>query len=473
MNVSQAIELASSLFIPEFLLADGISAVEAEREKTEEAIRILREEWFSVQEGSESFSFDLVRDLADRNRTLCDLICTSDNPDARALSSRIQRSSGQNLSRWLSDKDLIRGIAAMQQRPASKIVREIAGSLDNLAASYMAAPITGNVLGIDLETTSRNPDRGYIINVGWEMMELTSDGNPTDAKAVWCGLPPAWDGRPVPLEKIHHITTKMLAGKMPFRRDKKLQKHLIELMSSYPYMAHNASFEDSWLTLNLDGYAEGRKAGTIIPIDTRDICRRLDKEAAGLPRESHPASLENWARRRGTLNDNEAEQHLGLDDTDLMLRTVQAEFTLRNMFGKSDSKIEEVSSDASAFLLPNHQTAINQVAAGLIPALNDAAAKGNLSTWAYEWISTAIRQLRSELADKVHLTNNKNGFVATISTNSGSKEAQILQAQSDPTNSDQKELATAMATFAALLAQTAAQGSLPACPVTLDCNFSS
>ena len=39
MNVSQAIELASSLFIPEFLFADGVGAVEAERERTEEAIR--------------------------------------------------------------------------------------------------------------------------------------------------------------------------------------------------------------------------------------------------------------------------------------------------------------------------------------------------------------------------------------------------------------------------------------------------
>ena len=27
-------------------------------------------------------------------------------------------------------------------------------------------------------------------------------------------------------------------------------------------------------------------------------------------------------------------QHLGLDDTDLMLRTVQAEFNLKNLFAK-------------------------------------------------------------------------------------------------------------------------------------------
>ena len=50
-----------------------------------------------------------------------------------------------------------------------------------------------------------------------------------------------------------------------------------------------------------------------------------------LPRDSRPASLENWARRRGTLAADEAERHLGLDDVDLMLATVLAEFSERNM----------------------------------------------------------------------------------------------------------------------------------------------
>ena len=45
-----------------------------------------------------------------------------------------------------------------------------------------------------------------------------------------------------------------------------------------------------------------------------------------------PAALENWARRRGTLAASENEVHQGLDDTDLMLKTVQAEFVARNCF---------------------------------------------------------------------------------------------------------------------------------------------
>ena len=136
----------------------------------------------------------------------------------------------------------------------------------------------------------------------------------------------------VPLENIHHITWADVDGKIPFRENKALQTKLLKLMKKYPMMAHNAAFEDSWFMLHLDGYAEARKAGKIIPIDTRDICRRLDPEARILPRESSPASLENWARRRGTLKPSEKERHLGLDDVDLMLRTVQAEFKERNMF---------------------------------------------------------------------------------------------------------------------------------------------
>jgi hypothetical protein len=118
----------------------------------------------------------------------------------------------------------------------------------------------------------------------------------------------------------------------PLRQNSKMQKAILAALTAFPYMAHNAAFEDSWFMLNVDGYAEARKAGKIVPIDTRDICRRVDPEVRLLPRETHPATLENWARRRGTLSKNEKERHLGLEDVDLMLATVQAEFSERKMF---------------------------------------------------------------------------------------------------------------------------------------------
>ena len=84
--------------------------------------------------------------------------------------------------------------------------------------------------------------------------------------------------------------------------------------------------------MQVGGYSEARKAGRITPMDTRDICRRNDPEDETRPHDSKPATLENWARRCGTLKANQKETHLGLEDVDLMFRTVQAEFAERNMF---------------------------------------------------------------------------------------------------------------------------------------------
>ena len=122
-----------------------------------------------------------------------------------------------------------------------------------------------------------------------------------------------------------------LAGETASRRLQRAEALLMAL-ATFPYMAHNAAFEDSWFMLHLDGYAEARKAGKIVPIDTRDICRRIDPEVRTLPHDAKPAALETWARRRKTLKANEKEKHLGLEDVDLMFRTVEAEFAERNMF---------------------------------------------------------------------------------------------------------------------------------------------
>ena len=151
------------------------------------------------------------------------------------------------------------------------------------------------MLGIDIETTGRAPERGYIINVGWELMDLKSDAVPRDPQAYYCGIPEMYRETGVPLADIHHIQWSDLEGKTPFRQDVKLQKELLKLMKRYPIMAHNAAFEDSWFMLHLPGYAEARRAGKIIVIDSRHICRSIDGEVR------KPAELGAPARhaRRG------------------------------------------------------------------------------------------------------------------------------------------------------------------------------
>lgn len=320
MNLTQAIEHANAFVFPAFLSDD--QARTAEREKNEEALSLLTEAWMSAPCGSEPFPFDLVRGLADRNRELCDIIGEQ----------RLRELRGTSLAMRLSDDDIVRSAAALQHRDVADVRRSAGPGLRDMGIAYIEAPVSGMVAGVDIETTSRYPDRGYIINVGMQFVKLAPKGRAKKGYATYCGLPDLYEQAGVPLADIHHISWADLKGKKPFRQNAELQKALLMAMETFPYLAHNAAFEDSWFMLHLNGYAESRKAGRIVPVDTRDICRRIDPEVKTLPHDSRPAALETWARRRKTLKANEKERHLGLDDVDLMFRTVEAEFAERNMF---------------------------------------------------------------------------------------------------------------------------------------------
>ena len=319
MDLSQAIECASAFVFPGFLADDASLA--AERSKNEEALAVLRDAWSSAEPGHEPFGYDLILSLADRNRDVCD----------RYGIERLRDASSPNLARKLSDADLVRACATLQHRPVEQVAALAGQGAADLNVAYVDAPVSGMVMGIDIETTDRDPARGYIINVGLEFMTIESGAKPHDAHAAYFGLPQMYEQKGVPLADIHKIQWSDVEGKQPFRENKAIQKAILTAMCAYPYMAHNAAFEDSWFMLHMDGYAEARRAGRILPIDTRDICRRIDPEVRTLPRDSRPASLENWARRRGTLAAGESGRRLGLDDVDLMLATVLAEFSERNM----------------------------------------------------------------------------------------------------------------------------------------------
>lgn len=320
MELSQAIDLASAFVLPG-LVSDEAS-LQAERMKNEDAIKTLMDAWRSAPAGKEPFGFDLVLSLVDRNRDVCD----------RIGAERLRDTSPSALARKLPDADLVHAVATMQRRPDAEVTAIAGPGLEDLNIAYVDAPVSGMVMGIDIETTDRDPARGYVVNIGLEFMDLAAKAKPHDAFAGYCGIPPMYAEKGVPLEFIHHITWDDLEDSKPLRANAPMQKALLAAMCAYPFMAHNAAFEDSWFMLNIAGYAEARKAGKICVIDSRDICRRVDPEVRILPRESRPATLENWARRRGTLAADESEVHLGLDDVELMLRTVQAEFAERNMF---------------------------------------------------------------------------------------------------------------------------------------------
>lgn len=320
MELSQAIDLASAFVLPG-LVSDEAS-LQAERMKNEDAIKTLMDAWKSAPAGKEPFGFDLVLSLVDRNRGVCD----------RIGAEKLRDTSPSALARKLPDSDLVHAVAAMQHRPDAEVAAQAGPALEDLNIAFVDAPVSGMVMGIDIETTDRDPARGYVVNIGLEFMDLAAKAKPHDAFAGYCGIPAMYAEKGVPLEFIHHITWDDVKDVKPLRANAPMQKAILAAMCAYPFMAHNAAFEDSWFMLNIAGYAEARKAGRITVIDSRDICRRVDPEVRTLPRESRPATLENWARRRGTLLAGESEVHLGLDDVELMLRTVQAEFAERNMF---------------------------------------------------------------------------------------------------------------------------------------------
>ncbi|WP_455139204.1 3'-5' exonuclease [Thermophilibacter sp.] len=319
MDLSQAIECANALVFPGFLVDDA--SLSAERARNEEALSTLLAAWREAPAGKEPFSFELVRSLADRNRDVCD----------RFGIERLRDVSTTCLARSLSPADLIHAVAVLQHRTDAQVAALAGPDARDLNVAWVDAPVSGPVVGIDIETTDRDPSRGYIINVGLEFMTVGPKARPHDPFAAYFGLPAMYAEKGVPLADIHKIQWSDLEGRPAFRDDKRAQQAILAALTAYPFMAHNAAFEDSWFMLHIDGYAEARKAGRVTVIDTRDVCRRVDPETRLLPHEQRPASLESWARRRGTLKPHESERHLGIDDVELMLATVQAEFKERNM----------------------------------------------------------------------------------------------------------------------------------------------
>ena len=72
MKVQDALDYANSYYFPELIFGSGYEVVEAERLKGEDAMKTLDTEWRAAEE--EPFSYDLVRELGDRNRAVCDAI---------------------------------------------------------------------------------------------------------------------------------------------------------------------------------------------------------------------------------------------------------------------------------------------------------------------------------------------------------------------------------------------------------------
>ena len=79
-------------------------------------------------------------------------------------------------------------------------------------------------MGIDIETTSRFPELGYIVNVGFEFWNLGRNTVAVEPHTAYFGIPEMYKEKGVPLADIHQITWKDVEGKKSFRDDKKAQE---------------------------------------------------------------------------------------------------------------------------------------------------------------------------------------------------------------------------------------------------------
>lgn len=206
--------------------------------------------------------------------------------------------------------------------------------------AYLPGRDVDNVMGIDIETTGTDPARVYIIDVGFEYMNMISPrpaaaptgyqyeqsyyetGDAYGQSRLSFGVPAenATLGNPLILDLTGIDVRDRAFGFRLFDEWPEAQIGLLQRLEQQPYVAHNARFEHSFFMLNVAGYAESYRAGKITIIDTLPMSRRWDE--GSIPDDEHPYgnnTLDAYAKRQGALDESKSERHLGLEDTHIML----------------------------------------------------------------------------------------------------------------------------------------------------------
>lgn len=219
--------------------------------------------------------------------------------------------------------------------------REAARPKDYWREVFLPGRDVDKVMGIDLETNGTEPYRAYIIDVGFEYMNMRSP-RPADAPTGYEYDKDYYEGGDaydqhrfsfgVTDEAARHgnpfiiqltgidIKQRVGAAYPMFDEDAEAQADLLKRLTAQPFVAHMATFEHSFFMLNVKGYAEAYRNGHVTIIDTLPMSRLWDEDS--IPSEEHPDGdnrLDAYAKRQGALREDDAERHLGLEDTHIML----------------------------------------------------------------------------------------------------------------------------------------------------------
>ena len=208
--------------------------------------------------------------------------------------------------------------------------------------AYLPGRDVDHVMGIDIETTGTDPARVYIIDAGFEYMNMQSprpdaepagyryeqdhyrQGDAFGQSRLSFGVPARAARREnrliADLTGIDVRTLGPESGLRAFDEWPAAQSGLLRRLTQQPYVAHNATFEHGFFMLNVAGYAEAWRDGLITIIDTLPMSRRWDP--GSMPDDEHPHGdnrLDAYAKRQGALTPDQSERHLGLEDAHIML----------------------------------------------------------------------------------------------------------------------------------------------------------
>lgn len=227
--------------------------------------------------------------------------------------------------------------------------RQAAAPKDYWREVYLPGRDVDNVMGIDLETNGTEPYRAYIIDVGFEYMNMKSprptalpddyrydkdyyeSGDAYDQHRFSFGVTPeaARHGNAFIIQLTGIDISQRTGAEFPlFDEDPAAQADLLHRLTSQPFVAHMATFEHSFFMLNVAGYAEAYRNGHVTIIDTLPMSRLWDE--GSIPCEGHPDgdnTLDAYAKRQGALHEDDAERHLGLEDTHIMLLAMKHHLT--------------------------------------------------------------------------------------------------------------------------------------------------
>lgn len=191
-------------------------------------------------------------------------------------------------------EDIMRGIKEdfnVDSESFSELTEdEIHHIISEVFSSFNPKESRVKFVGIDIETTSASPRRGRIIETG--IVTTVGEEEPEMVYRSRHSVPRlVSEGPGIRFEEVHNLSNEDLEGQPSFD-DPEVQKTILKHLKSGIVVAHNAGFEDRFLSANLAGYAEARDSGEIVLLDTRTLTSYL------MP-ESFDNSLESFTEDNG------------------------------------------------------------------------------------------------------------------------------------------------------------------------------